>query len=181
MTRRRYDRFFDKGMRGWIIQHARRNYWRVASSMDLDDLIQEGFVTYARCRDRYDVEEKGHFMSLVKMAVTNHTTILAKQQSRLHEVAVSQLATPGQEDAFFEKRLGGELSEADMNLVLAQAPDAIKRLMAIVTSESGRRMMCKPAWRTRDGVRATNNDRLCRLLGISEQIDLEAWMREILA
>jgi len=93
---RRSPRFLDKGMRGWLVTMARKNYWRVAAWMDLDDLIAEGFLAYAICRAKYDdrVANKRHFMALVQITFINQITDLANDRTAQPEIAASQLGNP---------------------------------------------------------------------------------------
>lgn len=49
----RRDPYLDQRMVGFIEKFARKNYWRVSSWIDLDDLIQDGMMCYAKCRRRY--------------------------------------------------------------------------------------------------------------------------------
>jgi hypothetical protein len=43
-------------MRGFIVNTAKENYWRVAAWYDLEDLIQDGYMCYYKCRQRYILE-----------------------------------------------------------------------------------------------------------------------------
>lgn len=47
------DPYLDDGMQGFIANFARKNYWKVSSWYDLDDLVQDGFMCFAKCRARY--------------------------------------------------------------------------------------------------------------------------------
>lgn len=50
MAARGADPYLDDGMVGFIEKFARKNHWRVASWLDLDDLIQEGWMCYYAVR-----------------------------------------------------------------------------------------------------------------------------------
>ena len=43
------DPFFDAGVRGWIVKTAYKHYWRVSSYYEFDDLVQDGYLCYAKC------------------------------------------------------------------------------------------------------------------------------------
>src|SRR3974390_506351 len=98
------DPYLDRAMRGWIINHAKRQYWRVAAWYDLADLIQDGFLCYYKCKARYTnltflnhplPEDKRRFMSLVQRAFANHITNLANRRTETPELAISQVRDEG--------------------------------------------------------------------------------------
>lgn len=92
------DAYFDAGLRGWLKTTAVAEHWRVASWYDVDDLIQDGYICYIKCRDRYTFSppmipgyqdlrvrygrepnktQRQHFMSLVQRSFRNHIHTLS--------------------------------------------------------------------------------------------------------
>lgn len=47
-----HDPYLDQAMRLWIRKTARTHYWKIAG-FDVDDLVQEGYICYYRCWNRY--------------------------------------------------------------------------------------------------------------------------------
>lgn len=47
------DPYLDTGVRGHIVNVTREHYWKVASWFEFDDLIQEGYLAFAKCRARF--------------------------------------------------------------------------------------------------------------------------------
>jgi hypothetical protein len=142
--------YFDAGLQGWIKNTARREHWRMAKWYELSDLIQDGFLCYCKCRDKYtrgppepgfqalntehptDAQRR-HFMNLVQRAYFNHIMTLSSRFAAASEEPVSQLATGDDEVATLESLLPPQSEEASLLMALKQAPaeisDAIRRLI----------------------------------------------------
>jgi hypothetical protein len=95
------DVYLDEWMRKWITSTARREHWRI-SWYSLEDLIQDGYLCYAKCKRAYlkhryrpdqpnpllrDMELSMHptkdakntFMNLVQRTFMNHIYTLSKK------------------------------------------------------------------------------------------------------
>lgn len=169
------DVFLDAGMRGWIVRKASKEYWRVAHWYELSDLIQDGYLCYAKCKQAYPVlmstaqptpEQRRHVMSLVQRAFCNHITDLAKSRMRLTDMAVSQLVgEEGSENSFWEKVTAPDevaSSGATVGQLLRSAPKELLDLITLLAQDAGFQRKRKG----RRLVRETNNERYCRLLGL---------------
>jgi DNA-directed RNA polymerase specialized sigma24 family protein len=156
----------DAGMRGWIKKTAYRHHWRVASYIDFEDLVQEGYLQFCRVRDRYGGDlDRRHFMSLLQRTYLNRITDMARERTRLHEVPVSALAVEKPHDTF--EHLCGEASDATLLAALfVRAPEELRMLIATALSETGQRVLDATPFLWRDGERETSNERLCRILGL---------------
>lgn len=181
MRRLPFDPYFDKGMRGWIVNTARRHYWRVAAWHGLDDLIQEGLLSYAICRQRYwhKVKNKRHAQALVKIVFMNRITDLANERTAGDDVAISQIAAEGRENEALEFLAGGFEGDAEMRVALASAPDEIKQLLRLMSDPIALDKLKGPLRRYPGGLRETTSQRLARMIGCPE-MDFEALLREVL-
>lgn len=165
----------DRNLVRSIISTARKNYWRMPAWMDLDDLIQEGFVCLARCRVKYPDYAAGHFRASVIQSFNNRITDIVVREAgnrkyraenpgkrKRAEVAVDTLPERAAEnDTFFEASLS--LAPAPVQAVLALFNDPAK-------------IELMQGWRT------LTNRRLCKLVGTDpRKIDLVASLREYLA
>jgi len=58
----------------WTKKFISKNLWRFEGSYEFDDLMQDCFIKFMFCRDKYKdtAENMAHFMSLYKRAVVNH-------------------------------------------------------------------------------------------------------------
>jgi hypothetical protein len=147
----------DQGVRGWIFKTARENMWRVSSSYELSDLMQDGFLIWHRVCVKYpNVTVQKHRMGLFKTAFTNHIHDLSKKRTRLELVRESDLGTT------MEVMLEGEDpgSDPDLAFIVRQLPPALMRVLScVIESNSPHRLRL-------DHSRETTNERLCRLAGL---------------
>lgn len=180
--RRFHDRYFDKGLRGWIIKTARKHYWRVAAWHDLDDLIQEGLLAYAICRQRYrhKVENRRHFMALVQVVFMNRITDMANERTAGEDLPISQIAAQGKELAALEYLAGGVEGDAELATLLASAPAEVRAFLNLFNTPQGLEELAKPLRRYKGGIRETNSERLSKVLGMPVD-DMEAALRSLLA
>ena len=182
MIRRPCDPYLDAGLRHWITKTARKQYWRVAAWIGLDDLIQEGMVVFAMCRQKYKVENKAHFMALVKTCYQNRITDMANEH-KLREVPFSQLVvqsdTAYRETDVLDHLCGSVPPEQEFQAALSRAPDEIRALMRMLHDPQMCGELQKPLVKRSDGTRETHSERICRLLGI-EYVDMEQLLREVL-
>jgi DNA-directed RNA polymerase specialized sigma24 family protein len=186
----------DQGARRWLHKTARQHYWRVASYIDLDDLVQDGYLTWHRVVTKYaDVESRAQLMALFKRVYNMHLHDLANSRSRsVPEVLHCDMVADGVgEDATWEKLVA--VFDTDF-LFYAEAPKPIRDLLAAVLSDRGvnklraeqRVRVDEPApdrirVKRRDNVgpRLSLNDRLCALMGCDPAlVDLKTTLRNYL-
>lgn len=166
----------DKGIRGWITTTAKRNHWRVASWYDLEDLIQDGYVCYAKCNQRYGhVRDQAHFMALVKTTYIHHITDLANNRTNTPEALVDTSHTHTFEANDILSRLaGGVPPEAEFTAMLHSLPKELKSLMTALLNDVKQQTYLRGA----DGTLETNNEFFCRLIGADpKQVNLESMFR----
>lgn len=182
VKRREYHPFLDEGLKRWIYKTAQKNEWRVSSYMDIDDLIQEGFLAYAICRARYQdrVKNQSHFMSLVKVTFINQITDLANKRTRTLETPICDIAEMGNDQELLETLAGAEDGDAELHALLSYAPAEVRLLLAALSSDEGAQRLRRPSRLRQDGTRETTNERFCRILGIPT-FDIQGALREALA
>ena len=164
----------DDGVRGWIFKTAMKNYWRMASWYDFEDLIQDGFLHFYRVRERYkDVKDKPHLMRLFQTCYRNHIHDLANKRTRTPEHLFVDLITPDSSEYDVLDRLKGIEEEIGPLLVLLrQAPSEVREVLELFLTDSGLCKLSGPTLRF-DNARETFNAKLCRLLGKnSERCDV---------
>lgn len=165
----------DEGARLWTARIARENYWRVARWIDLDDLIQDGALHYQRIVIRYhNVRTPKHIMALYKRTFINHIHDLSKKRTKSikEKLACDEAkqfdADGNYSDTELWHRLGGDSGQTELGALMAsiaRAPEPIKQVLQMLTTEQGRRYLSRP-YRLREAGRETRNERLCRLIGI---------------
>ena len=170
----------DRGARAWLVVVAADNYWRVAAWLELDDLIQEGHLVWAKIVKKYEVEpgrvrSRGHLMRLFRSAYINRIHDLAKIKTRN---GVEVLAADFDEcgvDAF-------PCSAVDLDRLVAEAPAMLKRLLLRLLSSDADGRALRSRYRVAaDGTRETLNMRFCRLAGVNPaSVDLVGALRAYL-
>lgn len=176
------DPYLDDGMRGWIVNAARKEYWRVQQVTDLDDLIQDGYVCFYKCRNRYVGKKTNHnylppkhptkdhlrhFQSLVKTAFFNHISTLAAKHEGVNVYAVSQVKKEETvADAAVWDKFLHQPEQASVATLILNAPQEIKQLVTLLVSDGLDLLKFERKRKGRRALRETNNEFYCRLLGM---------------
>lgn len=74
----------ERSVYGWVVNTARRHFWRVPRWYDFDDLVQDGMVTFCRVEKKYrgKVKNERHMMRLFQIAFINHIHDLSELKTR---------------------------------------------------------------------------------------------------
>jgi hypothetical protein len=188
------DVYFDAGLQGWIKNKARQEYWRVSRWYELGDLIQDGYICYLKCRNKYALnppdpgamplntgsptqEQRRHFMALVKTTFFNHIMTLSSEfaASAIEDnISNSGLSGPDGQPATIEDLLPPYHEEASAILAVLSAPaeisDAIQKLIND-GAEGGKYLRSRlrrngnRVTRGRRALRETTSEHLARVLG----------------
>ncbi|MFA5699618.1 MAG: hypothetical protein WC954_07810 [Sphaerochaeta sp.] len=168
--------YLDEGMKRWIVATAYRNHWRVAAWYDLDDLIQDGYLSYHKCATKYDrlirkrkpkKEDRRNFMALVKRTFENHIHDLASKRTRQRpEVILSRLRITKVDGDYNEstilERIGGvtDATIAEEVAYFNRMPSWMKKVLrgVIRDVQKGKRVTVEDI-----------NARLCRVFGDDEK------------
>lgn len=114
-------------IQGWAVNYSAANAWKVSAIMELDDLLQESYMIFLKCKARYPVlEEAKHFMALYKRAFTNHVTDLAELASRSkdetdHDISVIHMTHCGETD-----------NDGRLATLLRQAPREVQMVLNLM-------------------------------------------------
>ena len=147
---------FEGPVKNWSLKYIWKNQWRVPSDYTFDDLLQECYLCFLRCKIEYpEVKHPAHFMALVKTSIINQFNRLALlKRRRRGEVLLSDL-TEIKSD-FMKK----SFSEIDFLIDYEQAPLPIRKIVDRIMR--GQR---KPHRKQKDGIKETTNQFLLRLVG----------------
>lgn len=145
----------------WIKKYSSKNYYRIPTWMDLDDLIQEGYEVVAKCRRRYGNKlEHKHFKSLVMVSFSNRITDLSNYKTRVLEDTVEELPVNA-----------GVPAEGFFAASLALAPKTVKAVLNLFTDGKVLEAMRKQATLT--------NEFVCEMLDTDPtQMDLLEEVKE---
>lgn len=157
----------DKGMRGWIVNFAVKNHWRVAAWMDVEDLVQEGYLCYAKCLDRYGTDlVQRHFMALVQQSFQNRVHNLAAKRTRTIDAPVASYDA-GDVSEVCE---GVEPEEGTLATLVRSLPRELSELLQTLLGDARELAEQLP--------RETTNAWLCRIAGLpAARYDVEAALR----
>lgn len=189
------DPYLDAGMRGFIVNTARKEYWRVAEWYALEDLIQDGYLCYAKCHARYvgrvteghrflpaqnpDRDSIRHMMGLVRTAYCNYIVDLAKKHMKVPTRAVSQMVGDvGGEAAVWDKLLPSAPEASTLWTLVLSAPAELKELITILASDGAQALNFERRGRGKLSARETTNEFYCRLLRLDpKQRDIVTELR----
>lgn len=199
MAHRTKDPYLDAGMEGFIRNLAHKEYWRVANwygekGCGVEDLIQDGYLCYCKCRARYVDKlgvmpkdpapgDKKWMMELVRTAFTRHIQHTVAGKMKLgHEEPISQFASADNPAADpWEKILPPQDEEASLLALLRSMPGELQQLVTLLVGDGvealgfersrlERRVLPSGSVRVqrrgRRRLRETTNQYYCRLLGL---------------
>lgn len=188
------DGYLDTGMRGWIVNTARASYRRIAN-YDMDDLVQEGYCCYYKCRSRYvgveglvtrsgeacrflpnenpDKLARQHFQALVKTTFSNRIATLIVKQPVGQEIPISDMTRVDQTtESAWEQIMPTEAENQTAAALLMSAPAEIKQLFQLLVDDALELSGYRRFGKGKRAPRETTNRRFCRLLGLSPEHDL---------
>jgi hypothetical protein len=157
----------DAGARRWMLFTVKKNYWRVSPWIELDDLIQDGYLQYQRVLVRYpDATHPAHIMRLFQRCFINYLHDIATKRTR--ELAIMQALPP----------LEPIPNNTDALLALAKAPPLIRQFLhRVMTDDAACAELRKPYLR-KGTHRETVNERLCRVAGVPPNLDFTKQLLE---
>ena len=122
-----------KPVLGWIYNHARKNFWRVAPWYEIDDLINDGIMKAYECLDRYGIPgediDPPHFMSLVKTSFHNHIGDLLRHSRGEQEVTnkIGDLAGQMTETQFLDRVVSLDHADQKLASFITKMPEMLRR------------------------------------------------------
>lgn len=158
----------DQGARHWLLKTVRAEFWRVSGWCDLEDLIQDGHMIYAKLSRRYPDANASHRMTLFKTSVANYLHDLAEKRSRSVDLYPGNIALGSLSDEAGGRAIGAQPEASTFAVLVATAPAPVKAVLSLLASDA--------KLRVRGGEKV--NDRLCRLTGLnSAEIDLVGMLK----
>jgi DNA-directed RNA polymerase specialized sigma24 family protein len=174
MERPRRTHRLDAIMRGWIVNTARKSYWRVAGWYDLDDLIQDGYICYLKCHEKYPAElNRRNFMALVQRTFQNHINKLAITKSRQLDAPLDSLSLAESVEDHLDALSLPDHEEQMFNVLVSELPEKFRELVRILMKDHELAMS-----RPQSTGPETRNAWLCRIAGIDPGTDVEGVFRE---
>ena len=130
---------WDPAFEGWTVNFLKRNFWRVESTMEWEDAMQEMKCVFCNIQDKYERQDKiqssKHFMALYKTGCTNWMNDLSTRDFRKRSIEVENYHGPedGEEDAM--SLFPGDTDNAGSVLkLLSEMPDDVRAALKILYS-----------------------------------------------
>lgn len=162
----------DDYLKRWINIHASRNHWRVAHWLDLDDLIQDGYLLWRQVTLRYleTVNQRAHMVAMFQTTFIRHIHALANRRTKsVGEVqidVIKPVLALEEADDLEPACLSDDGDGAraiELRGLLAKAPEPLRKLLAFF-EHGDLRPLLHPT-RKPHGYRETPMHRLARLTG----------------
>jgi DNA-directed RNA polymerase specialized sigma24 family protein len=167
----------DKSAQRWMFKYAHKNYWRVASWYELDDLVQEGYMCWWRVIRHYpDATDVPHVMRLFQRTFSNRIHDLSKKRTAQLDLPIADCVSSEEAEATFIER--NDVSVSDLH-GLAHAATTVRNAICALVEQADK--LRAPTRRYSDGKRQTTNEKLCSLTGCDpSMIDLVAEIKHCL-
>jgi DNA-directed RNA polymerase specialized sigma24 family protein len=163
----------DEGAQRWLRNYANKNFWRVASWMDYDDLVQDGYMCYADTIRRYpNTQTREHTMSLFKLVFRSHIEdLVRKSRKQVLDEARSDIVEIVDNYTYSP-------DNSDFNAMILKAPKVVRDAVLLFLDDSTLEQLRQPYRRDDLGRRETLNDRICKLLNKPNSLNLVALLRQ---
>lgn len=156
------DPYLDAGVRGWIVTTAHQNFWKISFWYEFEDLVQDGYLCFAKCRARFEPDwglidpwgcpltpgrlidanqnagvaptgdDLRRFMAFFQMAYINHITDLANSRTKTPEVVMAGLSEKQADAVEAWASSASELGNGSLSLLLAKAPAEIMDMLKLI-------------------------------------------------
>lgn len=159
---------------GYTTNFINRQGWRVLRTHDFKDCMQEAYLVFMRCAERYPIIDTGaHFMSLYKRALTNHMHDLAEKATSANRM-VPEVAQDREEGGEWARDSVGELENLGQLLImLQQAPREVMMVINLFLNAPTELLeLASQAWAAQGRRKADGNAMISRLLGIPAERDV---------
>ena len=176
-TKRKYLPRFEGPIEGYVKNYLAKHYWKVASSMEHDDCMQEAFLVFLRCAEKYGVmDSPQHFMALFKTAWIRHYTDMAYKDSAAREVLSYGHQVESEEDGVHDllDLVPGDLdTDGYLSRLLAAAPHDVATVLSFFLSAPPQLIQAVgEAWAAKGRKHKDGNKMLCQALGFPRGSDL---------
>lgn len=163
---------------GWTVNHVSANMWKVERTQQRADVMQEAYLVFMKVSARYpELDDPRHFMALYKTSWQRHFTDLANADTADRVTSSISRAGPAEDGECDRDRdfVGATDNDGQLSVMLRQAPAEVRMVINLFLSAPQEILdLALAGWvRKRDGqVGAGGSKRLCRLLGLPEDMDV---------
>lgn len=165
---------FKGPVEGWVVNHLKTNYWRVARTMAREDVLQEAYVVFLRCRRKYPVIDTAqHFMALYKTAWTRQFTDFANEDTASR--CVTEMPRVRVDDELVEIDPVGDVeSDGYLAVLLREAPREVSMVLNLFLSAPQEILdVALASWNGKDRrCKAGGSKRINQMLGLPTDLDV---------
>jgi hypothetical protein len=162
-----------------------RNYWRVAASMPREDLLQEAYVVFLRCKKKYPrLDTPQHFMALFKTSWNNKFNDLANADTLARSMVELPRFRWNEDGDTMELELPGDMdNEGAFSIFLNEAPAEVKAVLSLFLSAPTELLeLALGSWKGSDKrCVAGGSKRINKLLGLPEDLDVMKMTHDYIA
>lgn len=164
---------------GWTVRWSSQHLWRVAEAMEWDDVMQEAYLVFLRCSNKYPVlDTPQHFMALYKRAWVNHFNDLSTEVSRNRAASLS-LDDDGESQGIQEP--AGDLdTNGHLRIMIEEAPKEVRMVLSLLLNAPQELVdVALAGWNGTDRRKTANGSkRICQMLGLPQHLDVMGMVRD---
>lgn len=162
---------FKGPIEGYVVNFLTKNLWRVARTHERDDALQEAYLIYMRCCQKYpDVDTEKHFMALFKTAWVNHFTDLANKDTKVRTSSVVGLGTEA--DSYAQGAVGELDNSGALVTMLRQAPREVVMVVNLFLNAPQELLeLATCTWAAGGRGKSTETDHVAKMLGLPQGTD----------
>lgn len=158
---------------GYVVNSVTKNLWRVSTTHERADLMQEAYIVFLRCASKYAIIDTGaHFMSLFKTAWSRHLHDLSNK-ARSSKMMVSESNFDQEDDSEWRRDHVGELdNDGRLAVLMRQAPREVLLVLNLFLNAPQELLdLATQAWVRGGRGRDEGNEMVGRLLGVDPATD----------
>jgi len=160
---------FKGPVEGWVVNYLKREYWRIERTVPREDVMQEAYVVFLRCKARFpksaEYDTPQAFMAQFKRAWVNQMNDLSVLDTRDRAF----VAEPEGQQA---ERVGSTDNDGMLRIMIQQAPREVTTVLSLFLSAPTELLeLALHAWTSSGKNSAGGPKHLQKLLGFPPEVD----------
>jgi hypothetical protein len=163
-----YTPSFEGPIEGFVHNFLKRNFWRVAASMEYEDVLQEARLLFLELKQRYpQVDTPQWFMTLFKRSFSNHFHDLSKTDTDVRSgTSISNSSAEDSSEISLETLMGDPENAGYMTTLIGQAPEEVRSVLNLIANAPAELLeLAIDSWKASGKKKELGNQMLCRMLG----------------
>lgn len=173
---------FEGTLEGFTKKYLNSHGWRLQSAFEFDDLMQEAYIVYLKCKRAYEgkIDNAAWFMGLYKSSLARRVHDLSKETTVINELVPLEQSVNGDDFNLLDV-LSLVQSETDgyMEILKRQMPEELRAVFSFLENAPAPLLASiENAWSGSKKRKAFGVKHLCELCGIDPNTDLISMARE---